>query len=96
MNVNFNIFPGQHNHKIWTSLNGSDQFWRLEGRTDSHLQHLWSNFKMFLKKNDIKFHYRLIQTCTSQFIEGLRLYWGRNVAQRHINKEMCTVPEEFS
>jgi hypothetical protein len=27
MKVNFNIFPGQHNHQIWTSLNHSDQFW---------------------------------------------------------------------
>jgi hypothetical protein len=37
MNVNFNIFPGQHNHQISTSLNHSGQFWRLEGRTNSHL-----------------------------------------------------------
>jgi hypothetical protein len=30
MKVNFNIFPGQHNHQIWTSLNHSGQLWRLE------------------------------------------------------------------
>jgi hypothetical protein len=23
------IFPGQHNHQIWISLNHSGQFWRL-------------------------------------------------------------------
>jgi hypothetical protein len=38
MKVNFNIFPRQHNHKIWTSLNLSSQFWRLEWGMDSHLQ----------------------------------------------------------
>jgi hypothetical protein len=26
MKVNFNIFPGQHNHQIWISLNHSGQF----------------------------------------------------------------------
>jgi hypothetical protein len=30
MKVNFNIFPGQQNHQISTSLNHSDQFLRLE------------------------------------------------------------------
>jgi hypothetical protein len=40
MKVNFNNFPGQHNHHIWTSLNHSGQFWRLEWGTDSHLKHL--------------------------------------------------------
>jgi hypothetical protein len=39
MTVNF-IFLGQHNHQVWTSLYHSDQFWRLEWGTDSHLQHL--------------------------------------------------------
>jgi hypothetical protein len=29
MKVNFNIFPSQHNHQIWISLNNSDQFWTL-------------------------------------------------------------------
>jgi hypothetical protein len=38
MKVNFNIFPGQHYHQIWTALNHSGQFWRLEWGTDSHLQ----------------------------------------------------------
>jgi hypothetical protein len=28
MEANFNIFPGQHNHQICTSLNHSGQFWR--------------------------------------------------------------------
>jgi hypothetical protein len=28
--VNFSIFPGEHNHHIWTSFNHSCQFWRLE------------------------------------------------------------------
>jgi hypothetical protein len=37
--VNFNIFAGQQKHRIWTSVNHSGQFWRLEWRTDSHLQH---------------------------------------------------------
>jgi hypothetical protein len=27
--TNFNIFSGQHNHQIWTSLKHSGQFWRL-------------------------------------------------------------------
>jgi hypothetical protein len=40
MKVNFNIFPGQYNYHVWTSLNHSSQFWRLELGTDSHLQHL--------------------------------------------------------
>jgi hypothetical protein len=39
MNVNFSIFLGQQNHQLWTSLNHSGQFWRLESGTDSH-QHL--------------------------------------------------------
>jgi hypothetical protein len=39
MKVNFNIFPHQHNNHIWTSMNHSDQFWRLEWGTDSHFQH---------------------------------------------------------
>jgi hypothetical protein len=37
---NFNIFPGQHSHQIWTLLNHSGLFWRLVWGTDSHLQHL--------------------------------------------------------
>jgi hypothetical protein len=37
--VNFSIFPGQHNHQIW-SMNHSGQFWKLKWETDSHLQHL--------------------------------------------------------
>jgi hypothetical protein len=40
MKVNFNIFPGQHNHQIWISPNHFSQFWRLEWGIDSHLQHL--------------------------------------------------------
>jgi hypothetical protein len=38
--VNFNIFPGQHNHQIWTTLNHCGQLCRLEWGTDSHLRHL--------------------------------------------------------
>jgi hypothetical protein len=49
--VNLSIFPGQHNHHIWTPLKHSDQIWRPEWKTDSHLQHLWSNLKMLFKKN---------------------------------------------
>jgi hypothetical protein len=30
MKVNFNIFPGQHNHQMWTSLNHSGQLRKLE------------------------------------------------------------------
>jgi hypothetical protein len=30
MMVNFSSFLGHHNHQIWTSLNDSGQFWRLE------------------------------------------------------------------
>jgi hypothetical protein len=30
MKMNFNSFPGQHNHQISTALNHSGQFWRLE------------------------------------------------------------------
>jgi hypothetical protein len=30
MKVNFNIFPGQQNNQIGTSLNHSGQFWRRE------------------------------------------------------------------
>jgi hypothetical protein len=40
MKVNFNIFHGQHNRQIWTSLNHSGQFCGLDWGTDSHLQHL--------------------------------------------------------
>jgi hypothetical protein len=40
MKVNFNIFRGQHNHHIWTSLNHPSQFWRLEWGKDFILQHL--------------------------------------------------------
>jgi hypothetical protein len=40
MKVNFSIFPGQHYHHIWTSLNHSGQFWRVEWGSDNHLQHL--------------------------------------------------------
>jgi hypothetical protein len=74
MKVNFNIFPGQHNHQIWTWLNHSGQFWRLEWGIDSHLQHLWSNLKMFFNEIGIKFRYRLFKTCMSPFQEELRLY----------------------
>jgi hypothetical protein len=38
MKVNLNTFPGHHNGQIWTSLNNSGQFWRLEWGTDLHLQ----------------------------------------------------------
>jgi hypothetical protein len=38
MKANFNTFPGQHNHQIWTPLNHSGQFLRLEWGTDSRLQ----------------------------------------------------------
>jgi hypothetical protein len=38
--VNFNIFPGQHNHQIWTSFNLSGQLRRPEWGTNSHLQHI--------------------------------------------------------
>jgi hypothetical protein len=55
MKVNCNIFPGQHNHQIWTSLNHSGQLWRLEWGTDSHLQHLKSNLNMFFKTS-IKYY----------------------------------------
>jgi hypothetical protein len=34
------IFPDQHNHRIWTPMEHSGQFWRLEWGPDSHLQHL--------------------------------------------------------
>jgi hypothetical protein len=40
MKLNFNIFPGQHNHHSWTSLNYSGKFFRPDWGTDSHLQHL--------------------------------------------------------
>jgi hypothetical protein len=40
MKVNFTIFPGQHSHLIWTSLNHSCQFWRLEWETDFQLKYL--------------------------------------------------------
>jgi hypothetical protein len=30
--VNMFIFSGYHNHKFWTSLNHSGQFWRLRVR----------------------------------------------------------------
>jgi hypothetical protein len=53
--VNFNIFPGQHNHQIWTSLNYFGRFWWLQWGTDSHLQHLWNNLKIFFKQNGTKF-----------------------------------------
>jgi hypothetical protein len=65
MNVNFNIFPGQHNHHIRTPLNQYGQLWSLEWETDFHLQHLLSNLKVFFKKNYIKFRYRLFKTCTN-------------------------------
>jgi hypothetical protein len=40
MKVNFNMFLGQHNHQIWSSLDHFVQFWRLEWGTNSYLQHL--------------------------------------------------------
>jgi hypothetical protein len=40
MKMDFNIFPGQHSHQIWTPLNHSGQFCRLERGTGSHLKHL--------------------------------------------------------
>jgi hypothetical protein len=30
MKVNFNIYPDQHHHQIWASLNNFGQFWRLD------------------------------------------------------------------
>jgi hypothetical protein len=30
MKVNFNMFPGQHNHQILTTLNHFGQFWKQE------------------------------------------------------------------
>jgi hypothetical protein len=39
MNVNFHIFPRQHNNHIWTSMNHPGQFWRLGWGTDSHFEH---------------------------------------------------------
>jgi hypothetical protein len=51
--VNFNIFPGQNNHQISTSLNPSGQYWRLGWGTEFYPQHLHSN-SMFFKKNSIK------------------------------------------
>jgi hypothetical protein len=53
-NMKMTIFPDQHSRRIWASSNLSGQFWRLEWGTDSLLQHLWSNLKMFFK-NRIKF-----------------------------------------
>jgi hypothetical protein len=53
--MNFNVFPGQHNHHIWTSLNHSGRFWWIESGADSDLQQLESNLKKFFKKNGIKF-----------------------------------------
>jgi hypothetical protein len=38
--VNFNIYPDQHHHQIWASLNNFGQFWRLDWGTSSHLQQL--------------------------------------------------------
>jgi hypothetical protein len=40
MKVNFNIFPGQHNHHVWIPLNHSGQFWGPEWGIDSQLQYL--------------------------------------------------------
>jgi hypothetical protein len=51
-------------------LNIIEPLWSVletEWGTDSHLQHLWSNLKMFFKKNGIKF----ARDCS----KGLRLYW---------------------
>jgi hypothetical protein len=76
MKVNFNIFPGQHNHR-WG--------------TDSHLQRLYCNLKKFFKKIGIKLRYRLFETCTSPLQEVLRLYCRQEVVQHHINKETCAV-----
>jgi hypothetical protein len=50
---------------------------------------------MFFKKNSLKFHQILFQTCTSQFQEGLLLYWRQKVVQHRINKEMYTVSVVF-
>jgi hypothetical protein len=38
--VNFIILPGQHNYQVWTSMNRSDQFRRLQWGTDANLQHV--------------------------------------------------------
>jgi hypothetical protein len=36
MKVNFNIFPVQRYHQIWTSLDHSGQLWRVQWGTDFH------------------------------------------------------------
>jgi hypothetical protein len=59
MKVNFNIFPGQHNLRVWTSLYHSGRFWRLEWGTDCHPRHLYRNMNMFYRKIRIKFRWRL-------------------------------------
>jgi hypothetical protein len=87
MKVNFNIFRGQHNHHILTSFNNSGEFQRLEWGTDSHLQHLQSELKIFFKMNGIKFCWRRFKTCMSPFQERLWQYWRQKVVQRHINTE---------
>jgi hypothetical protein len=53
--VNFSIFPGQHIHQVWTSLNCCGQFWTLQWGAHSHLQFHYSNLKIFSGKNGIKF-----------------------------------------
>jgi hypothetical protein len=89
--VKFNIFPGQHNHQIWISLNHSGRYLRLGLGKDSKVQHLQSN--LIFKMNGINFLYRLLKTCTNPFQEGLQPHWRQKVDHHHINKEMCTVHE---
>jgi hypothetical protein len=49
MKVNFNIFPGQHNHHILTSLNHSGQFWRVRVRNRFPLPASLEKLEYFLK-----------------------------------------------
>jgi hypothetical protein len=87
MKVSFNIFPGQHNHQIWTSLNHCGQFWSLRVRGRSP--------PTFLKQleDDLQEEWYKIQLETVQNLyESFRRTaadWRQKVVQHHIDKEMC-------
>jgi hypothetical protein len=85
MKVNFNIYPGQHNHRIWTSLNHSGQFWRLRVRNRFPPPTSLKQFEDVLQEEWYKIALETVQN----------LYWKQQVVQHHINKEMFTVSVAF-
>jgi hypothetical protein len=91
MKVNFSIYLGQHNHQIWTSLNHSGQFWRLEWGTDSNLHHHEHILQEEWYKIPLETVLNLYKSIPRRIAAVLKI----KMAQNHINKEICTVSVVF-